>query len=243
MNRRWTAGAFGIACVALAAAGAAAEQQPEAIEILKKVDAAAKAVESVRYEARTEGEGAAQFAPVEGEVVMSGWTGNRPKLMFARAKTTDAEGKPVEVSGGGNGDEFFVMDHGKKKAWVDMDPAVFGTTGQPLGQLLMAEFVHGAPFDDELGADTVEIVGKETIAGEPCTTIRVLYSGGRGESIWSFSDEDFLPRRRVVVFSGPQGDGKVIRTITSIDTSPKLDQALFALNAPEGFETIEDFAP
>lgn len=245
MKRFTTWAAIGFCAALLAAGSALAEPQPEALTILKKVDAAIKAVDSVSYSMKVTPEGVAaqRMNPVQGEVTFTGWTGNGPEKVYSMAKTTDADGKVVEVSGGGNGDMYFVMDHQTKKAYVDMDPGVMGSTGAPLRNLLMVEFVHDAPFDDELGADTAELLGKIDIEGEECNQIRVVYSGGRGESIWAFSTKDNLPRQRIQVFSGPQGDGKLIRTLSNLKVSPKLDASLFALNLPEGFEQIDDFAP
>ena len=107
----------------------------------------------------------------------------------------------------------------------------------------MVEFVHDTPFDHELDGDVVELVGKETVGGQECYVVRVVYTGGQGESTWYFSTKDFLPRRRTQHFSGQQGEGKIERVITDLQISPKVEDALFTLNLPEGYEQIDDFAP
>ena len=58
---------------------------------------------------------------------------------------------------------------------------VLGTAGRILQALSLTEFVHDAPFDDELGAPTVEYRGTETVAGAKCHRIFVDY-GQRGRS-------------------------------------------------------------
>jgi len=150
----------------------------------------------------------------------------------------------MEVTGGGNGDMFFLIDHGAKKAYEDMDPGVMGTTGRSLQAAGMLEFVHNAPFDDELNAEGVELEGEETVAGEPCHKIHVKYAGGAGESIWFFSKNDYLPRRRVQIFNIPgQGEGTLEITITKLEVNIEPEDDLFSMKLPEGYEQIDDFAP
>jgi outer membrane lipoprotein-sorting protein len=221
-------------------------RSPEALEILKKVDTAIKAVNSVRCEASSTPSGVATnfVSAAEGSSVMVGWAGNGPEKFYAHVKTTNREGEPVEVSGGGNGDMYFLIDHSAKKAYEDMDPGVMGSTGRSLQAAGMLEFVHNAPFDDELNAESVELEGEETVAGEPCHKIHVKYAGGAGESIWFFSKNDFLPRRRVQMFNIPdQGDGTLEITITKLEVNIEPEDDMFLLKLPEGYEQIDDFAP
>ena len=54
----------------------------------------------------------------------------------------------------------------------------------------MIEFVADKPFDDELGAEGLELLGEETVGEEACYQIHVKYGGGQGESTWFFSKKD-----------------------------------------------------
>ena len=148
------------------------------------------------------------------------------------------------ITGGGDGEMFFLVDHQTKRAYSDMDPNVFGSGGRALNAVRMLEFVHDTPFDDEINAETVELQGIEEIGGVPCHKIRVVYGSGQGESIWFFSKEDFLPRRRVRVINDPQrGEGSIEVTITELEIDPEIGADRFALQLPEGYEKIDDFAP
>ena len=150
----------------------------------------------------------------------------------------------MEVSGGSDGETYFLIDHLTQKAYRDFDPAVMGSGGQALGGIGMAEFVHPAPFDDEIHAESAELQGKETVAGVECHKIHVVYSGGRGESTWFFSTEDFLPRRRVRHFEIPQmGKGTLDITLTELEVDPEIGPDTFQMKLPEGYEQIDDFAP
>jgi len=223
-----------------------ANRSPEALEILKKVDTAVKAVNSVRCEVSSIPSGVATnfVSAAEGSSVMVGWAGNGPERFYAHVKTTNREGQPLEITGGGNGEMYFLVDHTSKKAYEDMDPGVMGSTGRSLQGAGMLEFVHNAPFDDELSAEGVELQGEETVAGEPCYKIHVKYAGGAGESIWFFSKNDYLPRRRVRMFNIPdQGEGRLEITIRKLEVNVEPEDDLFTMKLPEGYEQIDDFAP
>lgn len=236
-------------CLTISLVGVTAlaeESDPDPMEILKHVDAAIKAVDSVRMTIVSTPSGAAtNFASAaEGEAIIVGWDGARPEYFYTHVKTTRrGSEEEIELTGGGNGDTFFVIDHGTRKGYEDMDPAVMGSSGNAVGRLGMIEYVHDAPFDDELGADELEYLGRETIGGVDCHTINVVYSGGRGRSTWYFSTEDYLPRRRDQHISGQAGEGTISIVITELEVNPKIDQDLFVMKLPEGYEQIDDFAP
>ena len=223
----------------------APDRSPEAIEILKKVDAAAKAVDSVRYKAKSVPSGVATnfVGEAEGTVALDGWDKGAPKRFRVEGTAKRADAEPVQLTAGGNGETFFLIDAASKKAYEDMDPGVMGRTGQALRGLRMDEFVHNAPFDDELNGQSVKLAGKESVEGVECYKIDVVYSGGQGESTWYFSTEDYLPRRRVRKFTTPQGDGAIDLVISSLEVAPAFDGSTFALVLPAGFQKIDDFAP
>lgn len=223
-----------------------AERDAEAVEVLKKVDAAIKAVSSVRYEASVKATGdlSAQMNPAKGKAMFKGWTNGSPEMYVVEVETTmPGSDAVVHLTGGGNGEEFFLIDHTNKKAYVDMDPNVMGTTGRALQAMMTIEFVHDRPFDDEIGADKVEMSGTEKIGDEDCYKIDVHYSGGRGHTTWLFSKKDYLPRGRIMHFSGEQGNGTVVRELFNVEAAPDVDASAFAFKLPEGYERIDDFAP
>jgi hypothetical protein len=224
----------------------AAAEESEAVRILRKVDAAAKAVGGVRYKVTAVPSGVAtNFAPpAEGGGVMFGWAGQGPERFNMRVKTVArGSGEPIEVTGGSDSENYFLLDHLGKKAYQDFDPAVMGAGGNALFGVTMAEFVHPTPFSDEINADTAELQGTEQVGGVECHKIHVVYSGGRGESTWFFSTEDFLPRRRIRHLTTPQGDGTIDVTITDLEIDPEVGADTFTLKLPEGYEKIDDFAP
>jgi len=222
-------------------------RSPEALEILKKADQAIKAVHSVRCQIVTRSTGFAErFAPSnEGATVMVGWTGNIPEMFYADLEIKQQDSDEMgHLTGGGNGDTFFVIDHATKKGYEDMDPSVMGSAGRTLRGAGMIEFVHDAPFDDELEAHTVELEGEQTIDGQPCYQIHVVYAGGQGESTWYFSKKDYLPRRRVRHLSRPgMGEGTIETSVSRLELNIEPEANLFLMDLPEGYERVDDFAP
>jgi len=225
----------------------AAEGAPDPKEILRKADAAIKKVDAVRFSAVSTPTGVAlNFASAaEGEAVLVGWNQEwgMPQRFYVHVETS-REGSEQELTGGGNGETFFLIDHASKKAYEDMDPAVMGSSAMTLQRFGMQEFVHSAPFDDELKAEKIEYQGTETVNGEACHKVHVEYAGGQGVSTWSFAESDYLPRRRVLHFSfGDQGEGSLTIEIKKLEIDPEVDASLFTMKLPAGYEKVNDFAP
>ena len=219
----------------------------KAIEILKKVDAATRAVHAVRYKGTVTGTGgAAAFVPtLEGTAIISGeFGGSYQKFRFdVKVKTGDSE-EVKRFTVGGDGDIYYLIDWQNKIAYEDLDPAVVGSDGDAARRLGMVEFIHPKPFSDEINAQRAELKESVKIGGEDCYVIDVTYAGGSGRSIWYFSKKDFLPRRRDQVFTRPgRPESTIERVITDLVVDPKLDDAMFKLDLPEGFKKTDDFAP
>jgi hypothetical protein len=238
--------------VCLASMGVYAQEKPtteltDPVEILKKVDAAAKAVKAVKYKATFKGleESAAQLPEVEGTVVISGWTGGGPEKFLYDAKVKRPGSSEVrQITAGGDGEEFFVIDHANKTAYVDIDPAVLGRTGRTAAALLTAEFVHPTPFSDELNGQKQELKGSKTIGGEDCYEIHVVYAGAGGEALWHFSKKDFLPRARRDLLAAPGGQRRSQqRILMDVVVDPKFEKDPFKFKLPEGYTKTDDFAP
>ncbi len=220
-------------------------RSPEALAVLQQADEAIKAVHSVRCRVKAVPSGvAANFFPsAEGTSVLVGWSGSGPQKFYADVQATGRDGQTRALTGGGDGNTFFLVDHTGKKGYEDMDPDVMGTSGRAVRGLGMQEYVHHAPFDDELNAESIALEGEEAVEGEPCRKVHVKYGGGRGESVWYFSKNDHLPRRRVQLFNFQGQEGKFEVTLTKLETNVEPESGLFRMRLPEGYERVEDFAP
>ncbi|UCE60681.1 MAG: hypothetical protein JSU63_02810 [Phycisphaerales bacterium] len=215
------------------------------LEILKKVDEACKAVNVVKYNAVAEGGGefAARFGKIQATYVTEGWIQGGPEKYYADAKLTlPNTPEPVRITGGTDNDTFFIVDHANKIAYEDIDPAVMGPSGGMLLFGLMGELTHPTPFSDEINGPRREFRGSQTVNGEECYEVHVVYAReGAPEGTWCFSKKDFLPRRRISHYT--QQNGTITKTISNLVIDPKLDKEAFKLKVPEGYTKTDDFAP
>lgn len=239
-------GVFALIGVTFAQEGKKADELTDPVEILKKVDAAAKDVKVASYKCTFERlGGAGQVPKVEGTVLINGWTGGGPQkfLVDAKVKQPNSE-EETRITVGGDGNEYFVTDHKNKKSYVDIDQAVMGRTGRPAQLILVPEFVHPTPFADEINGQKHELRGSKTIEGEDCYEVYVLYASGQQEAVWHFSKKDFLPRARLDIFKAPDGSEiKQQKTVSQLDVTPRMAEDAFKFKLPEGYERVDDFAP
>lgn len=217
----------------------------DATEILKKVDAATKAIKGAKYDVTLEATGivAARRGKLTASVIMLGNSGGRPEKFVINAEVTlPGADKSRKVSTGSDNDMFYIIDHQAKIAYEDLDPAVSGSAGRAVGNAMTIEFIHDTPFSDELNGESRELKGSETIGGEDCYIIHVVYAGNQSAT-WSFSKKDFLPRRRIDHVSQGDQTGTSVRTMTNLVADPKVDDAVFKLKLPKGYTKTDDFAP
>ena len=122
-------------------------------------------------------------------------------------------------------------------------PEALDLVSEPLKTVVMAEFLHPEPFSDELNADSRTYQGKKQISGTECYVIDVLYAGGEAQSRWYFGVKDNLPHRVDRYY--PSGEGKIYRVLelSDIEVLPKLDDASFAIEVPDGYQKREYSRP
>ena len=106
---------------ALAEEAASDDSRAEALEVQTKDDEAIKGIQAVRYTVSSTATGAALrfVTPAEGDAVMIGWseTMRMPQKFWVHLTTSNPESEEqTELTSGGDGDTFFIVDHGTKKA-------------------------------------------------------------------------------------------------------------------------------
>lgn len=218
----------------------------QAVEFLKKVDAATKVVESVSYKGRyTRMRNGQPVVVIEGTAYIAGeftnaFTIYRFDAAIHRQNSEDVQKFTV----GSNGEEHFLVDHQTEKVHVDIDPAVIGTDGRAAQVIGMIEFVYPTPFGDEIRAESCEMKGTAVIGGEPCQAIHVVYAGDvRQQATWYFSKKDFLPRRVNRLFDRGERQISTRQTVSDLVVNPKIDKRELAPFVPEGFTKTDEFAP
>ncbi|MBU0637777.1 MAG: hypothetical protein KKB50_02855 [Planctomycetes bacterium] len=230
----------------------AAEQKTcaltDPVEILKKVDAACKAVKVVKYDVVYEAEASRRTVGTKlaATMTITGYTDRFPEKFLIDVKQGEPRSEEVQhITGGADGETYYVIDHAAKKAYEDLDPQVFGSFARLLAGGLMLEFVHPTPFSDEINGRVQELKGGKVINGEDCYEVYVVYAADTGQTAtWYFSKKDFLPRGRIDEFVTPDG-GKVRqkKILAHLVADPKLDKDAFKLKLPEGYTKTDDFAP
>ncbi len=219
----------------------------QAVELLKKADAASKAVKTARYHSVFErhGLGADQLGKLEGDV----WLGpmsDEGVRMFRIEMSQNRPGSDdaVKLTVGCDGDSYYVIDPDNKMVYADLDPVILGRKGRLAQVIMVQELAHPAPFGDEIKGKQVAIIGSEKIGGVDCDKVLVRYAND-SESTWWFSKADHLPRQREdVIRNTPVGtDGKKpvqVRTITNLEVGAKFDDKAFDFKVPAGFKKTDE---
>lgn len=231
--------------VVLPAAVALAAQEPDggapsaARDVLKKADAATRAVHAVTYDVRFEPDeaGAAMLPVVKGTYTLAEGEGSAEERSRAEIEVkrpgSDAVERFTVIS---DGKVVGVIDHQTKTVRQGADPAALGPAIDYAEAGLMIEFVHPTPFSDEL-AGKAELKGTVDVAGEECDEVHVVYdTAGAPEATWCFSKKDHLPRRRIDHRLMPNGKTAAWRkTISRLVVDPPLDGTAFAIDLPAGY--------
>jgi outer membrane lipoprotein-sorting protein len=238
---------LGVAGIALTCAGLHAEDAgTDPIDILKKADAATKAVDAVEYESEVEGVGdaAKQMPKIKAKVTSQGNNGFGPKRYRIELEFTKPGEQAKHLTVGTDGDEYYVIDHDNKKAYVDIDPAVTGRAGQAAMMAVVREFGLPKPFSDEINGKKVELRGACNVAGEEGYEIYVAYANDMQEAVWCFSKTTYLPRKCVDIIKLRTGDTRSSqRTITKLRLLAGVNDDTFKPHIPEGYTKVDDFYP
>jgi len=226
---------------------AAMAGEPDVRAILRKADAATKAVKAVSYEAEYYGVGdlAQRYGHVRGSLqARQGDRGFWGQLFGGASRRSLMRIKGVRTTpNSGKAHPFDVATDGKQVVSIEADGKLFihgklpGAAAllQPAQQLLMLEYLHPRPFRDEINARTARHEGTKKIGGVDCDVIYVVYQN-RSESRWYFGREDSLPRRVDRISSRRDVKGAVVLTLSKLDVKPDFDDDTFRPNCPEGYE-------
>lgn len=218
----------------------------EAVEILRKSEAALKTVKKASYSASYRGTRwvESMVPKVEGIATIgtrSQWDID-PFSCEVTITPNDSE-ETLTFAAGSNGDTYFLIDSKTKTVYEDMDPLVLGSNSRNIQRVLMHEFAMPDPFGDALTADTVQLKGDAEVNGEVCYVVRA-----EGESPPSVSyyiaKKDYLPRRVVRTYKNPKGEeGSTELTISHLKINPSFVRDPFAVVVPKGYKKTDDFAP
>ncbi len=214
------------------------------VAILRRADAAAKAVNTVRYHVEVVGTEAAKavIPSISLTITATGFLDQFPEKFIVEGEVVPPGATAaIPVSGGSDGDLFYAIDHGAKTVHADFEYGVMGVTGEAFYRGVVGEFYYPEPFSDEIKAAQHELLEDRKLDGEDCTEVRVVYSTeAPAESIWCFAKGDFLARRVHRVFEIRGEKGGMVSTISDLVVDPKLDPGAFEVKVPEGYTRTDE---
>jgi hypothetical protein len=222
----------------------AAALDPAALATLRRMADHLRGLPSLRVEAQVEHDALQR----DGQTIEFGSTREiavrRPDRI--RAEATDRSGAQRSLT-----------YDGRRVTVLDRAQAVYATAEQtgdvdailrfaeeqlgvpvPLGELLSSEL--GERLDEELVFAAV--VGAETLDGVRCDHL-ALRNADRGIQIWVEQGETPLPRRISITWEQAPGRPQFRARLTKWELSPRLPDALFAFEPPEGAERIPFHVP
>ncbi len=210
----------------------------DALTILRRVDAASKAVKGVEYEAEVwvEANGERQSFNVKGHVRAQDNPGKEQLKLHVKGEFVGRT--PFHVIT--DGDDLVSLSESAKVAIRGKASDARQLLQLPM-TLFMQEFLHPTPFSDELDADKRTYEGRKTIAGVECHVVYVEYAGVDARARWYFGCEDNLPHR--VDRLGSDGDTARILLVKNLRVDPKLGEDVFEPRVPEGYREQAYKAP
>ena len=239
----------------------AAGGEPDVMEILRKADAATKAVKAVSYEGEFYGVGILKqrMSQIRGKlkvkpgkrsllgaVTGSGSRGQLLRFEGSVIEPGSTEETPLRVAT--DGKQVYLIDD-KEKVFIHGDAAEAMDLLAAASALYMREYLFPTPFSDELEGKEARYEGTKEVGGVECDVVFIVYQNN-SESRWYLGRKDHLPRRvdRIVTLKkgalGSAGAGSAedagenayIISIKSLDTSPTFAPDEFRLKRPKGYE-------
>jgi len=228
-------------------------QDPRALEVLQKADAATKAVKACSYTGESWSKAqVAVFAPkkiarIHGKFLLrDARVGFFNRLMGKASHQPPAIRADVTIKpvGGGPDKHLRVAAHDRFVTFIDDDEKYWLTQEMPAGesllnvakQLHMIEFSHPTPFTDELTGRVQKYERSEEVVGEPCDVVYVEYQQEGLKARWYFSQRDHLPRRVDRIFASGRAAGTRTLMISDLDVNPSISESDFEPPCPTCYE-------
>lgn len=224
------------------------DEPPDVMTILRKADAATRAVGTVSYEGEYAGLGemGKKSPSVRGRIVAAPGKKSLLGLLIGRSDGTDriyCEGEivtpdstetiPFKIATDGRR-AYRVCTSEQSYSLGDLPGA--SKLINPAIMLYMREFLHPTPFSDEINAKDQRYESAREVGGVDCHVIYIVYANDT-LSRWYFGKEDYLPRRvdRILKSGEQEQEIGYSLEVHDLKINPVVDNHLFELNAPEGF--------
>lgn len=217
----------------------------EAAEFARKTADALRAARVVIYKASYTPTGwVAQRVPsVEGTATVGDQSKHKIDsfVVDVKIRKTGSE-EVVEMKGGSDGNEYFLIDPKAKTCYKDLDPAVLGSQGRNIQRIVLRDFAAPEPLADILKDGEIELRGEVKIGEEDCRELYMKHADA-GTMVWAVSKKDFLPRKVTRLIKNEQGEATTELLISDLVVNPQFIRNPFEMVCPAEFKTTDDFAP
>jgi cytochrome c biogenesis protein CcmG, thiol:disulfide interchange protein DsbE len=223
---------------------AAPAAPPDPTEILKQANAAAAKLTGISYQARFYGDGvlAAQVPPMEGKVIARrDPVGKQHSFRIEGTAINPSSPEKAVFAIAFDGKNVYSADHTRRT--FASGPVEEGSgVSNPLFQ---TNYLHEAPFDEQLKNGTLEYRGIQDVDGVACDAIAVHGKGAKPSLMTIFlGKQDRLLRRFESTVQSqapsPAGPvpaiGRIIFTVSSLVPNPDTKDETFRLECPDGFQ-------
>ncbi len=224
-------------------------QDPKALEVLRRADAATKAVKACSYDAEFSSDGGTtlRVSNIRGTVKLrDGRVGFIQRLAGKDAKRTPSirADLTIQLHDEEGQKRLCIASDGRLVTFIDEKEKYYLTQALPVGEpmldaaksLEMIEFLHPTPFSDELNGREQKHEGTKEIGGVECDVVYVRYQQEGIEARWYFGREDHLPRRVDRIFTMRNFKGTRTLTLSNLDATPSMCESDFRPDCPPGFE-------
>jgi thiol-disulfide isomerase/thioredoxin len=238
-----------VLCLAVSPAPAEPDSATQALQILHRATDAAHKLAAISYQATFSADGAlAERVPHLNGVVLAKRGPDDHHLVHIEgliASGSSARKTPFRFAI--DGQNVYHLDIEQKV--ISSGPlAEAGLAGS--NPLFQPRFLHDSPFRDAIESNSAQHQGIQDVDGVPCNVVKVQGQGPQGGNTKLFLGvEDYLLRRiektvQVPSFPGrPPSVGRIIFSVTELDPHPQINESLFHIDPPAGYESRRLKAP
>lgn len=212
-------------------------------EIVKNSKAALSLISSVKYDILVEGHGENKSRVIKAKTTLLGYANRLPKYFKVELDYQGSNPQSSKkLSGGSDGNEFYIIDHLEKTFKRDIESNLLGSNFNTILQGVVNSFVSIVPMNIEKTAKKKTLKGIKNIDGVNCYEISFLFPQyGNYEIIWYFSIKSFLPKAKKTSYT--MKNGKIAgfySTISKMVINPKLSMESFKFSEPKEYKQIKN---
>lgn len=226
----------------------AQQDNPDPLALLQKADSTLRQIRTISYhiEHFTIGEIKVgdQIMPnqgIFGNVSISKLSTDDPiGALVAVNQTHFYKSKEIEGKVGYDGKKVYMLDSREKELYVN-DPDSTGLMLLSFTQLIFEAFKNPTPLQAELAAKEIKFDGYAIVNNVPCNVIFVQYedSTSNRSAWWFLGANDYLPHKVISRYVWQEQDITAVLTFSDIKVNSEIDDSVFQINAPEGYEIKE----